>query len=228
MAKFQGFPKGALVFYDGLRRDNSKAYWEAHKASWEAHAREPMRALLAELEERYGPFHLFRPYRDTRFSRDKSPYKTQIAAYGESEGGAAYYFHLSADGLTVLSGYYTMQPDQLARYRAAVAGEATGAELPALMARVTATGLTVDHGRDDPLKRVPRGYAPEHARGDLLRWKGLVCGRELGAPAWLHTPQARERIVETWEAAAPLNTWLDRQVGPSRELPLEVRSRLGL
>lgn len=228
MATFQGFPREALTFYDGLLRDNSKGYWEAHKASWEAHARDPMRALLAELEATYGPFHLFRPYRDTRFAKDKSPYKTQIAAYGESEGGAAYYLHLSADGLMVLAGYHRMQPDQIARYREAVASDETGAELPELMARVTGAGLFTDHGGEDPLKRIPRGYPRHHPRGELLRWKGMVAGREHGAPAWLHTRQTRERIVATWEAAAPLTAWLDRHVGPSRELPPEVRSRLGV
>jgi uncharacterized protein (TIGR02453 family) len=228
MTGFSGFPKAALEFYAGLRRDNSKAYWEAHKAVWESQVRAPMLALLAELETDYGPFHLFRPYRDTRFSKDKSPYKTQIAAYGESEGGAAHYFHLSADGLTVLSGYYRMEPDQIARYREAVADDETGAELPELIAVVTRAGLTVDHGGHEPLKRVPRPYPADHPRGDLLKWKGLVSGRELGAAAWLHTSRAKERIVATWQAAVPLNAWLDRHVGPSRELPPELRSRLGL
>ena len=92
---FMGFPPEALTFYQGLMRDNSKSYWEAHRATWESRVRDPMRALLAELDETYGPFHLFRPYRDTRFAKDKSPYKTQIAAYGESEGGAVHYLHLS-------------------------------------------------------------------------------------------------------------------------------------
>jgi uncharacterized protein (TIGR02453 family) len=225
MAGFAGFPPEALTFYDGLRRDNSKAYWEANKSVWETQVREPMRALLAELEA-YGPFHQFRPYRDVRFAKDKSPYKTQIAAYGESEGGASFYFHLSADGLTVLSGYYTMAPDQVARFREAVAADATGEPLPGLIAGTLARGLDVGHGGHDPLKRVPKPYPADHPRGDLLRWKGLVAGNELGAPGWLHTPEAKARIVAVWEAARPLNDWLDRHVGPSRELPPEVRARV--
>jgi len=226
MTTFTGFPKAALTFYQGLRQDNSKSYWEANKATWESQVLAPMQALLAELEEAYGPFHRFRPHRDTRFSRDKSPYKTQIAAYGESEGGTAHYFHLSADGLMVLSGYYRMMPDQITRFREAVADQ-RGAELPALIERVEAAGLSVNHGGHEPLKRVPRPYLADHPRGDLLKWKGMISGLEFGAPAWLHTPQAKRRIVETWEAAAPLNAWLDRHVGPSRELPPELRQRLG-
>jgi uncharacterized protein (TIGR02453 family) len=227
MSGFAGFPPEALAFYAGLRRDNSKAYWDANKTVWEAQVRAPMRALLDELTSDFGPFHLFRPYRDTRFATDKSPYKTQIAAYGESEGGAMHYLHLSADGLTVISGYYRMEPDQIARFREAVAADETGAELPELVARVQAAGLHVEHGGYAPLKRTPRPYPADHPRGEWLRWKGLVAGREFGAPAWLHSADARARIVATWEAAAPLNAWLNRHVGPNRELPPEVRQLAG-
>lgn len=226
MTEFSGFPREALAFYGGLRQDNSKAFWEANKAVWETLVRAPMEALLAELAPAYGPFHRFRPYRDTRFSRDKSPYKTQIAAYGESEGGAAHYFHLSADGLMVLAGYYRMMPDQITRFRQAVADQ-RGVELPALIRDTEGRGLAVNHGGHEPLKRVPRQYAADHARGELLRWKGLIAGIEFGAPPWLHTPEVKQRIVETWQSAAPLNAWLDRHVGPSRELPPELRQRLG-
>lgn len=185
-----------------------------------------MRALLTELEA-YGPFHQFRPYRDVRFSKDKSPYKTRIAAYGESEGGASYYFQLSADGLTVLSGYYRMAPDQIARFRDAVAEDATGSALPGIIEEVRTRGLTVGYGGHDLLNRVPRPYASDHPRGELLRWKGLISGKEFGAPAWLHTPEAKQQIVAVWDAAAPLNAWLDRHVGPSRELPPAIRARAG-
>jgi uncharacterized protein (TIGR02453 family) len=224
---FNGFPPEALTFYQRLELDNSKSYWEAHRAVWESRVRDPMRELLAELDESYGPFHLFRPYRDTRFAKDKSPYKTQIAAYGESEGGAVHYFHLSAAGLTVLSGYYAMAADQLARFRDVVADEDAGSDLPGIVAAVTAEGLTVGPGREPPLKRVPRTYPADHPRGDFLKWKGVIAGREFGAPRWLHTPEATARIVATWEAAVPLNTWLDRNVGPSRELPPELRALTG-
>lgn len=227
MTTFEGFPPAALTFYQGLRQDNSKAYWETNKTTWETQVLAPMQALLAELDERYGPFHRFRPYRDVRFSRDKSPYKTQIAAYGESEGGTAHYFHLSADGLAVLSGYYRMMPDQIARFREAVA-DARGEALPDLIAQVMRPGLTVEPGGHEPLKRVPRSYPADHPRGEWLKWKGMIAGRQFGAPPWLHTPQAKAHIVESWEAATPLNAWLDRHVGPSRELPLELRQRVGV
>ncbi len=78
--KFRGWPADAFEFYRGLEVDNSKAYWQANKQRYEASVKEPFEALLSELDADYGPFRMFRPYRDTRFSKDKSPYKTAAAA----------------------------------------------------------------------------------------------------------------------------------------------------
>src|SRR3990170_4474832 len=113
---FKGWPAEALHFYEGLEADNSKAYWQDNKAIYDECVRAPMDGLLSELAPEFGEGKLFRPYRDIRFSADKSPYKTAIAA-SLAWGG---YVHLSAEGLFVGSGMYHMAPDQLERYRAAV------------------------------------------------------------------------------------------------------------
>jgi uncharacterized protein (DUF2461 family) len=91
---FQGWPEEALDFYDGLEVDNSKAYWLAHKEIYETCVLAPMAELLAELEPQHGETKIYRPYRDVRFSKDKSPYKTAIAAHA-GDG----YIQLSAAGL---------------------------------------------------------------------------------------------------------------------------------
>ncbi len=223
---FTGFPPEATAFYAGLRADNTKPYWDANKAAWERAARDPMRALVAALPERYGPFRIFRPYRDVRFARDKTPYKTQIGAAGEGEGGSTFYVHLSADGLYVAAGYYRFAADQLARYREAVAG-APGDGLPALVEAVESAGFVLGGGAEAPLKRTPRGWPADHPRADLLRLKGLTAGREFGEPPWLASAEAAERIVAAWQSLAPLTGWLDRHVGPSRELPPEIRALIG-
>ena len=116
---FTGFPVAALDFYEDLEADNSKAFWAAHKAVYDDCVRGPMLALLAELEEEFGEGKAFRPYRDVRFSKDKSPYKTAAGAVTEGEGGEHYYVQISAEGLMIGSGYYRMAPDQLARFREA-------------------------------------------------------------------------------------------------------------
>ncbi|TAL12327.1 MAG: DUF2461 family protein, partial [Frankiales bacterium] len=77
---FEGFPEEALVFYEGLEADNTKAYWTDHKALYDRTVKAPMEALLAQLEPEFGPATFFRPYRDVRFSKDKTPYKTHAGA----------------------------------------------------------------------------------------------------------------------------------------------------
>ena len=104
---FKGFPPAAFEFYEQLEADNTKAFWQANKPTYEDSVRAPMVALCAELED-YGPFHLFRPYNDLRFAKNRPPYKTHQGAFGESEGGSGYYVHLGADGMLAGCGYYSM------------------------------------------------------------------------------------------------------------------------
>ena len=114
MTGFAGFGEAVVDFYDGLEVDNSKAYWQANKSVYETEVRAPMEELLAELAPKYGEGRVFRPYRDVRFSADKSPYKTNLAAM---LGGGGY-VSLSADGLGAGYGMYMMASDQLERFRA--------------------------------------------------------------------------------------------------------------
>jgi uncharacterized protein (TIGR02453 family) len=208
---FTGIPVEAVDFFARLEADNSKAFWEANKATYRDVVKVSVGALAVELDE-YGPFHLFRPHNDLRFSKGKPPYKTHQGAYGESEGGAGFYFHLSKDGLMAAAGYYAMMKDQLERFRDAVDQPNTGAEIASIVA-----GLAKKYqiGAIDELKTAPRGYATDHPRIDLLRRKGLMMSLDLGAPAWLHTKQAAAKIRAVWKAAGPMNAWLDAHVGPT-------------
>lgn len=217
---FTGIPIEAVAFYEGLQADNSRPYWQANKEVYERSVRAPFLALLDELAD-HGPFQVFRPYRDVRFAKDKTPYKENIGAYGESEGGAGYYVAFSAAGLYAGSGYYAMHTDQLERFRAAVDAEATGAEVARLVAAVEKAGLRP--GAMSELKTAPRGYAKDHPRIELLRRKGLMAGREFPLAKWMHTKAVVGRVRQTWEAAAELNAWLDTHVGPSTLAPEEWR-----
>jgi uncharacterized protein (TIGR02453 family) len=217
---FTGFPIEAVAFYEGLRADNSRTYWQANKAVYERAVRSPLLALLDDLAD-YGPFQVFRPYRDVRFSKDKTPYKENIGAYGESEGGAGYYVAFSDTGMYMGSGYYQMASDQLERFRAAIDAEATGSHVEALVAALERKGLRA--GAIDELKTAPRGYAKDHPRIALLRRKGLMAGREYPLAKWMHTKAAATRVRDTWAAAADLNGWLDAHVGPSTLPPAEMR-----
>jgi uncharacterized protein (TIGR02453 family) len=209
LVTFRGWPSEALEFYEGLSADNSKTYWTAHREVYDTQVHAPMAELLAALEPEFGPGKIFRPYRDVRFSADKSPYKTHMGAW-LSAGG---YLQLSADGLAAGSGMYQMAPDQLERYRRAVAGDRTGAELTEVIAQIEKARIGV-HGHGS-LKTVPRGYPKDHPRADLLRHKGLTTWKEWPPAAWLGTAAAKNRIVDFLRASLPLRHWLDTHVGPS-------------
>jgi uncharacterized protein (TIGR02453 family) len=206
---FTGWPAEALEFYEGLTADNSRSYWTEHKATYDDKVHAPMVALLAELEPEFGAGKIFRPYRDVRFSADKSPYKTAIAATLEKGG----YIQLSAEGLMAGRGMYWMAPDQVARYREAVAAERTGTELERIIAVAAKEKIrVVGH---DQLKTAPRGYPRDHPRADLLRNKGLVAWQEWAPAAWLGTKRAKDRVVKFLHASQPVADWLRVNVGES-------------
>src|SRR6266699_2836832 len=160
---FKGWPAEAIEFYEGLEADNSKTYWQENKAVYEELVRGPMDALLAELAPEFGEGRIFRPYRDIRFSKDKSPYKTAIGAT-LARGG---YVQFSAEGLSAGSGSYHPAPDQLDRFRRAVADESSGAKLADIVAAITRAGYGI--AAHDMLKTCPKGYPKDHPRVDLLR-----------------------------------------------------------
>ena len=204
--RFTGFGDGAVEFYDGLLADNSKAYWTDQRAVYEEHVRAPMAALLAELEPEFGAGKIFRPYRDVRFAKDKSPYKTHCGGFAPP-----YYVQVGPDGLLAAAGYYGMAPDQLARFRTAVDDERRGEELVALLADC---GLTVG---GEQLRTRPKGADPAHPRLDLLRRKGLMVSRRWAPDDVLHERTCLDRVRRTWRAGRPLAEWLAEHVGPTEQ-----------
>lgn len=213
---FTGIPPEALDFYRRLELDNSKAFWEANKRVYLDRVKAPLQELCEELGE-YGPFHIFRPYNDVRFAKNRPPYKTQQGVYGEAEGGCGYYFQITGEGLMAAAGYYAMMRDQLERFRQAVDAEHTGAEIAEIVAVLERRRFRI--GAIDELKTAPKGYPKDHPRIDLLRRKGLMAAREFGAPKWLHTKQVASRIREVWRATEPMTAWLDAHVGPTTMEP---------
>ncbi|MGJ4845113.1 DUF2461 domain-containing protein [Leifsonia sp. Le1] len=207
--EFTGWSPAAADFYLGLEADNSKAYWTSHKELYETQVLAPMLALIAELADEFGDGKVFRPYRDVRFSQDKSPYKAHIGALLERG-----YVQFSASGLGVAAGYHTMAPDQLDRFRAAVANDDSGPALEEAIAAVEARDLTVvSH---DTLKTAPRGYPKEHPRIELLRRKNLATWREWPADTdWIRSRAVVAHVADALRASRVLGEWLDEYVGPS-------------
>jgi uncharacterized protein (TIGR02453 family) len=213
---FQGWQEEALEFYEGLEADNTKSYWTANKAIYDQHVLGPMAELLDELTLEFGETRIFRPYRDVRFSRDKSPYKTHI---GGVVGDG--YIQLSANGLAAAHGMYEMAPGQLNAYRQGVAADASGKDLAQIIQAVKDQDIEV-HSRD-VLKTAPRGYPPDHPRIELLRYKGLWAWKQWPVEPWLGTGAAKQRIAGFLAASRPLAEWLGTQVGPSAAEPGQRR-----
>jgi uncharacterized protein (TIGR02453 family) len=207
---FRGWATGVTEFFDRLELDNTKSFWTAHKDFYDECVLAPMQALLTELAPEFGDGRVFRPYRDTRFSHDKSPYKTNIAAH--NDGG---YISLNADVLGVGAGLHMPSTDQLARFRAAIANDKSGTQLVTVVGDLVRKHIGVS--AHEVLKSAPRGYPNDHPRIDLLRHKGLTAWKEWPVGAWLATPTAKRRIVDVLDATAPLRKWLDKNVGGPEE-----------
>jgi uncharacterized protein (TIGR02453 family) len=210
---FQGFPEPALDFYEGLVADNSKAYWADHKHVYDTAVRAPLQALLDELGPEFGEAKLFRPYRDVRFTKDKTPYKTAAAAAIGDDVQGGLYVQLSAEGLMVAGGAHGLATDQARRLRAAVAEDRPGRRLVAVLEDLRGAGFSVEGER---LKRLPKDVEPDHPRADLLTLKTLFAVQAHEPGEWLHTSLARDVVAQAWRRLVPLNDWLREHVGPSR------------
>ncbi len=206
-----GFRASATRFFQDLEDDNSREFWLANADTYEREVKRPMLVLLESLPEKYQPFRLYRMNRDLRFTRDKSPYKTQQGAISEAEGGD-YYLHIDGTGLLVAAGAYQMEPDQLERYRAAVDDRRKGKALERILADLEQQEIETEMGMP-ALKTAPRGYAKDHPRVHLLRRKGLIGSRTLTGTVLQDGDRVRDFVVETFTACEPLVDWLGKHVG---------------
>lgn len=210
MAEFTGFPEAALDFYDDLEMDNTKSFWEAHKAVHAESVKAPMVALTAALEPEFGTAKIFRPYRDVRFAKDKTPYKTSQGAFVAAGPACGWYVEISARGVRSGAGFYDASGSDLARIRASIDSEATGKQLQRILAKLEKSGFTVGGQK---LKTSPRGYDAEHPRIELLRHKSLTIGREYGFEPIIHTSDLLDSVRADWKAARPLVDWVAERLG---------------
>lgn len=215
---FEGFPDEGLVFYEGLEADNTKTYWTRNKTAYDTQVRAPLQAMLDELAAEFGQAKVFRPYRDVRFSHDKTPYKTHQGAVitPEGRGVGSWYVQISAEGLRVAGGCWRLESDQVGRFRRAVADPVQGPRLEKEVERLAGAGFSVEGQR---LSRVPGGYSADDDRIELLRHKSLHAGRLWEPDRWLHTRQALEKVRAAWREMRTLNAWLADNVGATTREP---------
>lgn len=218
-ARFAGFPPGITGFFAELARNNNKQWFDAHKQDYLELVKDPTQSFADVLVDRLadiaaGPpprAWVFRINRDTRFSKDKTPYKTHVGVMfgdpaGKKDESPGFYFHLEPPTVMLGAGIYRFPKPLLEQYRASVADEGEGARLRALLDEVRASGPYEIWG--ETYKRVPQGYPADHPHAELLRYGGLVGVRTLHAPPELHGPALLDLCVEHFEVLAPIQRWL--------------------
>jgi uncharacterized protein (TIGR02453 family) len=216
-------PDEGLAFLEDLEERNTKDFFDANKAVFRDQVQAPFAALVEAAAARLrrsvpgiGQPKVFRIYRDLRFSKDKTPYKTSMSASVPSRPPAedgrpgvdtGFYVNVGPAGLYVASGLYHPGRPELERVRAAIADPDTGPELEAILGRAAAKGL---EPYLDPLQRAPRSYPADHPRAGLLKARSLVLNRQHGRAPWLQTAELLDHLVADWKAMIPFNRWLER------------------
>ena len=219
---FAGMPDEGLAFLEDLEERNTKEFFDTNKRLFKEQVEAPFTALVEAATARLrrsvptvGQPKIFRIYRDLRFARDKTPYKTSMSASVPSrppeDGGqgvaTGFYVNVGPAGLYTASGLYHPGRPELERVRAAVADPELGPELEAILRRAAAKGL---EPWLDPLQRLPRPWPADHPRAGLLKARSLVLNRQHERAPWLRSAELLDHLVVDWTAMIPFNRWLER------------------
>lgn len=219
---FNGFPKTFTKFFADLTLNNSKIWFNDHKTDYEQYVLEPSRAFVVTMGERLSEISpdinaipvvnksLFRLNRDTRFSKDKSPYKTNLGIFfwegtRKRMECPGYYFHVETDNLMLGGGMHTFPKDILESYRKVTVGEKSGKELIKVINAMKEENLSV-HGAF--YKRVPQGYDPNHSNSELLKHNGLYTMVETKIPKEFYSEKLIDYCFERFKKMYPLHQWL--------------------
>lgn len=218
---FDGFPREGIGFLKRLKRNNNRPWFEKHKQEYESSIKLPMQSLIASLHPHFQRFapefdinpkrSLFRIYRDVRFSKDKTPYKTHAAAHfvlrGKPKGveGSGYYLHIEPGEVFIGGGIYMPDNDQLKKIRSAIADH-SGQFLS--IVRLPKFKKIFGKLEGEKLQRVPKGYEPDHPMAEWLKHKQFF--------VWIEWPESKclkdkfvAEVAEVYKAATPLVRFLN-------------------
>jgi uncharacterized protein (TIGR02453 family) len=217
-AKFSGFDRGLLRFLASLEANNEKVWFEAHRDEYERLYLEPAKLFTAAIQPKLAKLGrsapqaggLMRIYRDTRFSKDKTPYKTALhLRFASDKLSPALMFRITRNSLGVATGCFGFDPKQLARYRKALSDPAALRALRSAITKAEKAGYALP---EPHLARIPRGFDADHPAGELLRRKGLSLGGDRPLPAELFGPKALDYIVGRFRELMPVYDWLSARV----------------
>ena len=222
--RFPGFPRALMGFFEDLGRHNERSWFESRRSDYEKLYVEPARGFVSAIGPKLAKLapgveaaprvggSIQRIHRDTRFSKDKTPYKTWLHfGFVPGKGEPGFFMRISPASFGIGAGLFGFQPDQLERYRAVVADPKRGAALQKTLAKA-AKAWRYTPG-EPQLKRVPRGLDPEHPHAELLRYKGLFAGRETKPPAALFGPKCVDFCLERFRELRPVQAWLVDALG---------------
>jgi len=219
---FEGFPESGLAFLRDLAEHNDRDWFEAHRDAWDEGIVPAMLAWCGDLQQRLRDVmpeltfvprvggSLYRLNRDIRFSKDKRPYKSHVAAL-MWEGGAekhdapGLYLHVAPNEVIFGGGLYVFEEGRLDRYRKLLHNARAAERLEEALATAKKGGLKPD---GEKLVRTPRGFDPEGAFAELSKYKGLVVARSMKPAGWLHSNDALDKSEDAARAYAPLHAWM--------------------
>ncbi len=218
-SSFPGFPQEGLDFLRDLKANNDREWFTPRKAIYDEKLRAPMLALVEAVHAeiaRFAPDYvgepskcLYRIYRDTRFAKDKTPYKTHVGALlwrngTEKNEGPAYYFGVSPECVEIAGGLYSPDPDALHAVRSAIAADPDGFRATFETPKVK---KLLGELKGEKLSRLPRGFDPEHPAAEYLKYKRWVLYTELD-PSLATGPKVLKEIVSRIEVMAPFAAYL--------------------
>ncbi len=225
---FRGFPEGGLAFLRELSEHNHRDWFEAHREVWDAQIVPAMLDWCAALTERLHDLmpalvfvprvggSLYRLNRDIRFSRDKRPYKTHVAALlwegEEKHDSPGIYLHVSPEEVIFGGGIYLFEEARLDRWRKVLHDFDAAERLDAALQAARQDGLRLEIS--EKLQRPPRGFDPEGPRAELSKYKGLSVGKKTKPGGWLHTGEALDRAEAAARGYAPLHAWMREELCP--------------
>jgi uncharacterized protein (TIGR02453 family) len=218
--RIASLPRRSLAFLRALKRNNRRDWFQPRKEQFDADVREPMLAIVERLADDLRSIApeivvdpktaMYRIYRDTRFSENKTPYKTHVAAVFPWRGlakheGAGLYFHVSPDEVWMGGGMYSPQTAQLQAVREHIAGN-----VRRMRAIVESPGFRRQVGEleGERLQRVPHGFPKDHAAAEYLKYRQFLAGREL-PPAFACNPKFYSTLIAVFRQVAPLARFLN-------------------
>ncbi|UCH77742.1 MAG: DUF2461 domain-containing protein [Candidatus Coatesbacteria bacterium] len=219
---FPGFPRECVKFFQELKANNNKQWFERRKAYFQRYVMEPAEAFVGAMGERLRRIapavhaepkvnkSIFRIHRDTRFTPDKSPYKTHLGIwFWEGEGPrmecSGFYFHLEPPRLMLGAGMHMFPKHVLEAYRQSVVHAKYGPGLTQAIVRTERRGWTV---RGSHYKKTPQGYKADHPRAALLLYNGLYVGAEDEIPVELYSPAILDYCLSRYREMLPIHEWL--------------------